>query len=74
MGYKRTSKVVHHEEQLQKAILAFNNHEFNSVRGAINTFNVSHRTMSRRLDRGKSRAQAREITQILLNAEEKTLV
>jgi hypothetical protein len=61
MGYKRTLKVVHREEQLQKAILAFNNHEFNSVRGAVNAFNVSHRTMSRRLDRGKSRAQAREI-------------
>ena len=74
MGYKRTSKVVHREEQLQKAILAFNNQDFDTVRGAAMAYNVSHVTMSRRLAGGKSRAEAREIAQILSNAEEKTLV
>ena len=74
MGYKRTSKVLDLEERLQKAIIAYNNQEFNSVRGAATAFNVSHRTMARRMAGGLSRAQATEITQVLLNAEERTLV
>jgi hypothetical protein len=74
MGYKRTSKVVNLEERIQKAIVAFKDHEFDTVRGAAKAFNVSHVTMSRRLAGGLSRAQATEMTQILLNAEEKTLV
>ena len=61
MGYKRTLKVVHRKEQLQKAILAFNNQDFNTVRGAVIAYNVLYVTMSRRLARGKSRAKAREI-------------
>ena len=74
MGYKRTLKVLDLEERLQKAIIAYNNQEFNSVRGAATAFNVSHRTMARRMAGGLSRAQATEITQVLLNAEERTLV
>ena len=74
MGYKRTSKVLDLEERLQKAIIAYNNQEFNSVRGAITAFNVSHRTVARRMAGGLLRAQATEITQVLSNAEERTLV
>ena len=74
MGYKRTLKVVDLEEQLQKAITAYKNHEFDSVRGAAKAFSVSHVNMSRRMAGGLSRAQATEMTQILSNAEEKTLV
>ena len=74
MGYKRTSKVVDLEERLQSAISAFQKQEFDSVRAAANAFKVSDRTLSRRLAGGLSRAQATEITQILSNAEEKTLV
>ncbi len=62
------------EERLQNAISAFNNQEFKSVRGAATAFDVSHVTLSRRLAGGLSRAQATEMTQILSNAEEKTLV
>ena len=74
MGYKRTSKVADREERLQNAISAYRNQEFNSIRAAADAFKVSHRTLSRSLDGGLSRAQATEMTQILSNAEEKTLV
>lgn len=74
MGYKRTSKVPDLEERLQKAIAAYRNQEFSTVRSAAREFNVSHQSMSRRMAGGLSCAQATEITQILLNAEEKTLV
>ena len=74
MGYKRTSKVADVEERLQEAIIAHRNHQFNSVRSAANAFRVSHVTMARRMAGGLSRAQATEMTQILSNAEEKTLV
>ena len=74
MGYECNSKAVDLEERLQKAILAYNNQEFDSIRGAATAFNISHVTMTRRLAGGKSRAQAREIVQLLLKAEEKTLV
>ena len=74
MGYKRTSKVPDLEDRIQAAISAFKNQEVNSIRGAANKFNVSHVTVTRRIAGGLSRAQATEITQILLNAEEKTLI
>lgn len=74
MGYKRISKAVDREQRLQDAISAFRNKEFDSVRAAANAFDISDRTLSRRLAGGLSRAQATEMTQILSNAEEKTLV
>jgi hypothetical protein len=74
MGYKRKSEAADREKRLQDAISAYNNQEFNSIRAAADHFRVSDRTMSRRLDGGLSRVQARETTQILSNAEEKTLV
>jgi DDE superfamily endonuclease/Tc5 transposase DNA-binding domain len=74
MGYKRTSEVADREQRLQDAISAYKNQEFDSIRAAANHFRVSDRTMSRRLEGGLSRVQAREMTQILSNAEEKTLV
>jgi hypothetical protein len=74
MGYQRTSKVADLEERVQTAILVYRNQEYKSVRAAAAAFSVSHRTLSRRLAGGLSRAQATEMTQILSNAEEKTLV
>src|SRR5712672_2821819 len=74
MGYKRKSEVADREQRLQDAISAYKNQEFSSIRAAANHFRVSDRTMSRRLDGGLSRVQAKEIVQILSNAEEKTLV
>jgi len=62
MGYKRTSKVADLKERLQSAISAFRNQEFKSVRAAADAFHVSHRTLSRRLAGGLSRAQATEMT------------
>ena len=62
MGYKRTSEVADREERLQDAISAYRNQEFTSIRAAADAFKVSHVTMSRRLDGGLSRTQAREIT------------
>ena len=74
MGYKRTSEVVDREQRLQDAISAYQNQEFSSIRATANHFRVSDRTISRRLGGGLSRVQAKEIVQILSNAEEKTLV
>ena len=74
MGYRRTSQVADLEERVQSAISAYRNKEFKSVRAAASAFSVSHQTLSRRLTGGLSRAQATEMTQILSNAEEKTLV
>jgi hypothetical protein len=74
MGYQRSSKVLDLEEQVQSAISAFRNQEYKSVRAAAAAFNISHRTLTRRLAGGLSRAQAKEMVQILSNAEEKTLV
>ena len=74
MGYKSTSKVYDREERLQQAISAYRNREFSTVRSAAKEFNVSRDTMARRMSGGLSRAEATELTQILSNAEEKTLV
>jgi hypothetical protein len=74
MGYQRSSKVLDLEEQVQSAISAFRNQEYKSVRAAAAAFNISHRTLTRRLAGGLSRAQAKEMVQILSNAEEETLV
>ena len=61
MGYKRTSNVADREEQLQNAISAFQNHEFDSIRAAANAFGVNRDTISRRIAGGLSRAQAAEL-------------
>jgi len=74
MGYKRKIQVSQSEDQIQKALLAYNNQEFSSIRGAARYFEVDHKTLIRRMAGGKSRTQAREIQQILTTAEEKTLV
>jgi hypothetical protein len=74
MGYKRTSKGSVLDLKVQNAITAYKNQEFSSVRAAANHFQISDKTLARRLAGGKSRAKAHEITQILSSAEEKTLV
>jgi Tc5 transposase DNA-binding domain len=74
MGYKRTSKVSDLEDRIQGAISALKNPNPPSVRGAASEFKVSHQTLRRRITGGLSRAQATEMTQLLSNAEEKTLV
>ena len=74
MGYKRASKALDLDLRVQKAVSAYHNQEFTSIRAAATHFQISDRTLARRIAGGKSRAQAREITQLLSNAEEKTLV
>jgi hypothetical protein len=56
MGYQRTSKALDLEERVQSAIFAFRNQEYKSVRAAAAAFNISDRTLSRRLAGGLSRA------------------
>ena len=61
IGYKRASKASDLDRKVQDAISAYQNQEFPSVRAAASHFQISHRTLARRIARGKSRAQAREI-------------
>jgi hypothetical protein len=74
VGYTRSSKTVQLEDTIQKAVRALENREFTTVGAAASHFKVSRHTLGRRMAGGKSRAQARELRQLLSNAEEKTLV
>jgi helix-turn-helix, Psq domain len=62
MGYKRASKASDLDLRVQKAVSAYHNQEFTSIRAAATHFQISDRTLARRIAGGKSRAQAREIT------------
>lgn len=68
------SKSSRYEADIQDAIQSLKDGSFSSVRAAAYHFKVSRDTLRRRMAGGNSRAQAREINQILSNAEEKTLV
>jgi hypothetical protein len=74
MGYQLSSKRCQSEARLQEAILAYQRQQFPSVRATAKHFEVSHRTLGRRLAGGSSVRMARENKQILSVAEEKTLV
>jgi len=74
MRYKRSSKAREREKRIQDALIALQNKQFSSIRAAASHFGVAHQTLLRRRSGGNSRAQARELQQILTNAEEKTLV
>ena len=74
MDYKCTSRVPDLEERVQRAILAYKNKEFTSVRAAITHFQIFDCNMTCYMTGGLSRAQATEMIQILLDAKEKTLI
>jgi hypothetical protein len=74
MASKTSQKRHHLEIQIQKALLALDNQEFNSIRAAARFFEVSFGALQRRRLGGVSRSTAQEMAQILTNAEESTLV
>jgi hypothetical protein len=62
------------EAKIQKAIQAYQNKEYKSLRAASLAFSVPPSTLRARLAGRTSRSTAHESAQILSNAEEKTLV
>ena len=56
MGYKRALKASDLDLRVQKAISAYQNQEFTSIRAAATHFQISDRTLARRIAGGKSRA------------------
>ena len=74
MRYKRSLKSQEYEKRIQEALSALQNKQFISVRAAASHFGVARQTLLQRHSGGNSHAQARELQQILTNAEEKTLV
>jgi hypothetical protein len=74
MGPKNSKKMPGLEIQISKALYALKNKDFTSVRAAARFFEVGHTTLSRRLRGSISHSRSKEMTQILTNAEEDTLV
>jgi hypothetical protein len=62
------------ESRIQDAVAAYESGTHKSVRAAANAFSIPPSTLSYRLAGRTSRSQAHESEQILLHAEEKTLV
>jgi len=62
------------ETRLQQAILDYQSRRYPTIRAAAAANDVSHMTLSRRLQGGTSRAIARETQQLLSNQQEQMLV
>jgi hypothetical protein len=74
MSNKLSKKKLDHEIQLTKAQYALKNKDFPSTRAAATFFQVNPKTLQRRLNGGKTNSTGHEMSQILTNAEEDTLV
>ena len=74
MGYKKHSKLLKREKDVQIAISAIQNKEFLSIQSAARYFSIAHSTLSYCITSMKSRAESYKMRQILLNVEEKALV
>lgn len=74
MSYKRSIKAIEVEERIQKAISSWSRKEFKSVNATAHHFEVSQKTLARRVSGGISKTQAHQQQQTLTTAEESTLV
>ena len=66
-------KRVESEAQVQKALNAYLNKEYSSLRKAANAFKIAYTTLHRRMARRTSRSSAHETQQTLSKAEETSL-
>jgi hypothetical protein len=73
MGYRQATAKSYPEEDIQKAIISWENKEFRSIRATAIHFEVSVQTLYDRMAGRKSKTLAHAEAQILSNAEEKTL-
>jgi hypothetical protein len=74
MSSKLPKKSPDHEIQLAKALYVLKNKDFPSAQAAAKFFQVNARTLQRRVNGGKTNSTGHEMSQILSNAEENTLV
>ncbi|KAF2733632.1 hypothetical protein EJ04DRAFT_605366, partial [Polyplosphaeria fusca] len=74
MGYQRSSKAGQTEDKIQEALRAIENCTFSNPYAAAKHFDVSYRTIRRRMAGGKSHSQAAAYQQVLSNTEEKSLI
>jgi len=73
MGARRSQKQIEADKRIEKALNELLNGQFQSVREAARANTVSHSTLLRRMDGGKSTAESREAQQILTIPEENVL-
>ena len=73
MGARRSQKHAEADKQIEKALLEPSSGQFHSVREAAKANDVSHSTLLRRMNGGKSMAESREHQQILIIPEENAL-
>src|SRR5436305_514701 len=69
-----SQKAQDREVQIRKALYAYKNKDFKSIRSAAKFFKVSEPTLRRRHHGGLTQSTSHEMYQILTNAEEDTLV
>lgn len=73
MGYKRATTKTYLEEDVQKAIISLKNKEFKSTAAAAFHFRIPPSTLKARMAGRKTKTDAHASSQLLSNAEEKTL-
>jgi hypothetical protein len=74
MPKSSSQKAQDREVQVRKALYAYIKNEFNSIRATTKFFNVPETTLRRRYHKGLTQSTSHEMYQILINAEEDTLV
>jgi len=73
MPARKSQKRAEADKRIEKALDELSRDQFQSVREAARANNVSHTTLLRRMDGGKSTAESREPQQILTIPEENAL-
>ena len=73
MPARKSQKRAEADKRIEKALNELSRGQFQSVREAARTNNVTHTTLLRRMNGGKSTAASREPQQILTNPEENAL-
>src|SRR5947207_8528255 len=73
MPARKSQKRAEADKRIEKALEELSSGQFQSIHAAARANNVSHVTLLRRMDGGKSTAESREPQQILTIPEENTL-
>ena len=73
MPARKSQKRAEADKRIEKTLEKLSNDQFQSIHAAARANNVSHVTLLRRMDGGKSTAESREPQQILTIPEENAL-
>ena len=74
MPRRLSERIIENEKKIQQAVAELSKGQYSSVRAAAKAYNISHATLARRVQGGRSIAEAHEEEQNLTKAEEKALV